>query len=350
MDTERHLPFVSVIAPCRNEVDFIADAVRSILNSDYPSDLIEVLVIDGMSTDGTRDVVAELCDADQRVKMFDNPQKIAPVAMNIGIRNAKGQCIMVVGCHAKYADDYIRKCAEVMDRTGADEVGGYMTTLPGADTATGRAIAKATSCPFGVGNSMFRLTGPEQEVDTVPFGMYRREAFEKIGLYDERLVRNQDMEINTRLIKAGGRIIISPEIKLRYFNRATYSGLWQQAFNNGLWNPYTIWLTGGGLSIRHFIPMAFVLSVIVLAIASCCYRPVSFLLLADVISYSSLATLMAVKVAAKDKVSSAKVLWAFLTLHIAYGLGSLWAVITIPFKFPSRNISNPGKPIADRKE
>lgn len=347
--TEKKLPFVSVLAPCRNEAGHIEKALISILESDYPSDLIELLVLDGISDDGTRDIVTEMIRHDDRIRLIDNPNRIVPSAMNIGIAEARGEYIVRIDCHTAFAPNYISKCIEVSQRTGADNVGGYMQTLSGADTTTAKAIAAASMSRFGVGNSAFRVGGRECEIDTVPFGTFRKDHFEKIGLYDERLVRNQDIELNSRLRKAGGKIVISPEIKLSYFNRATYSGLWQQAFNNGLWNPYTIWLVGGGLSIRHFIPMAFVLSLFVLAIASVCYWPISFLLLADVIAYSSMAALMAVKVAAKDKVSSAKILWAFLTLHIAYGLGSLWAVITIPFKFPNRNISKAGKPIADRK-
>ncbi len=341
---------VSVVIPIRNEEKFIGKCLDSFLPQIKGRDDIEILCINGRSTDKTQEVIDKYSKRNDRIKCIDNPDKIASTGLNIAISKSCAKYIMVVGCHAEYAPNYIAKCLEVIQRTNAEQVGGYLKTRPGQNTKIGNAIASATSCIFGIGNSRFRMEGPEQEVETVPFGMYRSEVFGEIGFYDERLVRNQDIELNSRLRKAGGKIVISPEIKLSYFNRATYSGLWQQAFNNGLWNPYTIWLTGGGLSIRHFIPMAFVLSVIVLAIASCCYRPVSFLLLADVITYSSLAALMAVKVAAKDKVSTARVLWAFLTLHIAYGLGSLWAVITIPFKFPSRNISNPGKPIADRKE
>lgn len=347
--TEKNLPFVSVLAPCRNEAAHIEKALTSILASDYPSDLIEILVLDGISDDGTRDVVAEMIKHDDRIRLIDNPNRIVPSAMNIGIAQARGEYIVRIDCHTAFASDYISKCIEVSQRTGADNVGGYMQTLPGADTSTAKAIAAASMSRFGVGNSAFRVGGEEAEVDTVPFGTYRKDHFEKIGLYDERLVRNQDIELNARLRKAGGKIIISPEIKLSYYNRATFSGLWQQAFNNGLWNPYTIWLVGGGLSVRHFIPMAFVSGLIILAIASCFYLPVSFLFLADVIAYCSIAALMAVKVASTDKVSAAKVLWAFLALHTAYGFGSLWAVITIPFKFPNRNISKAGKPIADRK-
>lgn len=347
---DNQLPFVSVLAPCRNEAGYIEKALKSILESDYPSQLIEILILDGLSDDGTREIVREMIRHDDRIRLIDNPNKIVPSAMNIGIAEARGEFIVRIDCHTAFATDYISKCIEVSQRTAADNVGGYMQTLPGDDTPAAKAIAAASMSHFGVGNSAFRVGGEEGEVDTVPFGTYKKDHFEKIGLYDERLVRNQDIELNSRIRRNGGKIIISPEIKLSYFNRATYSGLWQQAFNNGLWNLYTIWLAGGGLSIRHFVPMVFVFSLIVLAIASCLYLPISILLLAEVITYSSVGALMAVKVAAKDKVSITKVLRAFLTLHIAYGLGSLWAVITIPFKFPSRNISNPGKPIADRKE
>ncbi|MCF7955125.1 MAG: glycosyltransferase family 2 protein [Phycisphaerae bacterium] len=340
---------VSVIIPIRNEEKFIGKCLDSFLPQIESRDDIEILCVNGRSTDKTQEVIDGYSKLNNHIKTIDNPDKIVPTGLNVAIRSSSAKYIMVVGCHAEYAPDYIAKCLEVIQRTNADQVGGYLKTLPGQNTKNGNVIAAATSCIFGIGNSKFRMEGPEQEVDTVPFGMYRREVFDKIGLYDERLVRNQDIELNKRLLKANGKIVISPEIKLSYFNRATYSGLWQQAFNNGLWNPYTIWLTGGGLSVRHFVPMVFVLSLIIFAIASCFYWPISFLLLADVLAYSSLAAIMAIKVAAKDKVSAAKVLWAFLTLHIAYGLGSLWSVITIPFKFPRRNISNAGKPIADRK-
>jgi len=340
---------ISIIIPIRNEEKFIGKCLDSFLPQIKGRDDIEILCVNGRSIDKTQEIIDKYSKINDHIKCIDNPEKIVPTGLNIAISKSCAKYIMVVGCHAEYAPDYIAKCLEVIQGTDADQVGGYLKTRPGQNTQIGNAIASATSCIFGIGNSKFRMAGPEQKVETVPFGMYRKEVFEKIGLYDERLVRNQDIELNKRLLKAKGKTIISPEIKVSYFNRATYSGLWQQAFNNGLWNPYTIWLVGGGLSIRHFVPMAFVLSLIVLAIASCLYWPISFLLLADGISYSSLAALMAVKVAAKDKVSTAKVLWAFLTLHIAYGLGSLWAVITIPFKFPRRKTAKLGKPLADRK-
>jgi len=344
-----NLPFVTVLAPCRNEVGFIEKSIKTILENDYPDDLIELLVIDGMSTDGTREIVEKMIEQDNRIRLLNNPRKIVPSAMNIGVKAAKGEYIIRMDCHSIFAPDYISKCIQVSRRTAAENVGGYGVTLPGAETNVAKAIAAATSCGFGVGNATFRLTGPEQEVDTVPFGTYRKTLFDKIGLYDERLVRNQDIELNSRIIKAGGRIIISPEIKLKYYNRATYRGLWQQSFNNGLWNPYTIWLVGGGLYLRHFIPMFFVLGFMTFSIGALLWWPCRWILLGYVLFYLSVAAAFSIRTAKRTKTSVVLVLWSFICLHVAYGLGSLWAVITIPFKFPNRHKKTAGKPLADRK-
>lgn len=321
---------VSAIIPCRNEIRHIRRMLESVLSNDFPSDQLEIIVVDGMSTDGTREAVQEYSERFPHIRLLDNPRHIVPTAMNIGVRAAAGEYIMRLDCHALYAKDYIAKCVEVIRRTNADNVGGYMTTLPGQDTPTARAIAATTSCRFGIGNSIFRLSGLERQVDTVPFGMYRRDVFDRIGLYDERLVRNQDIELNSRLRRAGGRIIISPHIKLSYFNRATYVGLWQQAYNNGLWNPYTIWLVGRGLSLRHFVPMFFVASLIVLGTAGLVYKTLWGLLAAELILYAAVAGYFAVSLAPAAKASPLRLLWAFATLHLAYGIGSLWGLITIP--------------------
>jgi len=343
------LPMVSIIAPCRNEARFIEKAIRTILENDYLSDLLEVLVVDGMSTDGTRDIVKKLCEQDGRIRLLDNPQKIVPSAMNIGIKVARGEYIMRIDCHATFASNYISKCVEVSQRTGAENVGGYWTTLPGADTPVAKAIAAATSCSFGVGNAMFRLSGPEQEVDTVPFGTFRKELFEKIGLYEERLVRNQDIELNSRIRKAGGRVVISPEIQLSYYNRATFRGLWQQAFNNGLWNPYTIWLVGSGLSLRHFVPMVFVLVIMALGIGGFLYGPVKWVLLGYILMYLFAAVVFSLRTSRRTESTTILVVWSFIVLHIGYGLGSLCGIITILFKFPKRHKQHIGKALADRK-
>jgi len=345
---QENLPMVSVLAPCRNEEKFIENAIRTILENDYPADKMEVLVLDGMSTDGTREKVLTLAKQDGRVKLIDNPHKIVPTAMNIGVQMAKGEYIVRIDCHTKFPPDYIRKCIEVHLRTQADNVGGYCQTFPGADTEVAKAIAAATSCIFGIGNSQFRLTGPEQEVDTVPFGTFKKELLIKIGGYDERLVRNQDIELNSRIRRAGGRIVISPEIKLIYYNRATLRGLWQQSFSNGLWNPYTIWLTGRGLSLRHFIPMFFVLTLCCFFVAGIVWLPALIVLGGCMLLYSIVALIFAFKVAESRDVSTFLVWSSFWVLHISYGLGSLGGILTIPFKFPKRRERHIGEVLSDR--
>ena len=347
--TEADLPMVSIIAPCRNEAPFIEKAIRTILESNYSAELIELLVVDGMSTDGTREIVGKMAENDERIKLLDNPKKIVPSAMNIGIKASRGEYILRIDCHSTFASDYISKCIDLSLRTGADNVGGYIITLPGADTRIAKAIMAATSSTFGVGNSTFRLSGPEQEADTVPFGTFQRELFDKIGLYDERLVRNQDIELNSRIHKAGGRIVISPEIKIHYYNRPTHFGLWQQAFNNGLWNPYTVWLTGGGLSLRHFIPMLFVLGLLALCLGAFLWSPIKWVLLSYIFLYLSSASFYSIKHALRTKASAILILWSYIVLHIAYGIGSLWGIVTIPFKFPHRGKNTWSKKPADSK-
>jgi glycosyltransferase involved in cell wall biosynthesis len=332
----------------RNEQGAVGACLDSFLRNATGETDVEILCVDGMSTDSTREIVQQRQQQDERIRLIENPRKIVPTGLNLAIRQSRGDFIMVVGCHAEYATDYIQRCLNVIARTGADHVGGYMTTLAGDATAPATAIAAATSSMFGVGNSSFRLSGPEREADTVPFGMYRREVFEKIGLYDERLVRNQDIELNWRLRKAGGRIIISPEIKLSYYNRATFRGLWQQAFNNGLWNPYTVWLTGGGLSLRHFVPMFFVFGLTGLAVGAFFWSPLRWVLLGYVLTYLLGACAFAARASRAQRVSMVLVLWSFIVLHTAYGLGSLWSVLTIPFKFSNRHKEHIGEPLADR--
>jgi glycosyltransferase involved in cell wall biosynthesis len=344
-------PEVSVIAPCRNEAGFVRQAIHSILENDYPVDRLEILVVDGMSTDGTRQIVQEIARQHPRIRLVDNPQEIVPTAMNIGIGEAGGEFIVRMDCHSRFATDYIRKCVEVSRETHAANVGGYLETLPGADTQMARAIMLASTSPFGVGNSAFRITGEKaKEADTVPFGAFRKALFAEVGLYDERLVRNQDIELNARLRKLGHKIIISPEIKLSYFNRATLRGIWQQSFNNGLWNPYTLWLTGRSLQLRHFIPLFFVVGVLAFSLGSFFHGVFRIGLVGLVALYVSVAFVAACRQRPRvHRTKIYKVMATFFVLHVAYGLGSLWGCLTFPFKFPRRNRSQVGRAQADRR-
>ncbi len=341
---ETDQPMVSIIAPCRNEVSFIEKAIRTILDGDYPADRMELLVVDGMSTDGTREVVKKIAEQDERVRLIDNPEKIVPISMNKGIKAAKGQYILRIDAHAKYSSDYIKSCVEVLKRTGAGCVGGCMETLPGSDTLTAKAIALATSSRFGVGGSRFRIgCSEEQETDALPFGAFRREVFEKVGFYNPLLVRNQDIELYSRIRKAGFKVIISPRIKLRYYNRETFQGLRNQAFSNGKWNAYTLWIVRGGLRLRHLIPAIFVLGLTgLLALALAFHGVFTWLLLGYVGIYLCTGTFEASRICFRVKQLSLLpfILLSFSQMHLWYGCGTIWGVITAPFKSRKGTISD----------
>ncbi|HQC15441.1 MAG TPA: glycosyltransferase family 2 protein, partial [Mesotoga prima] len=230
------LPKVSVIIPARNEENFIEKCIESFLTCDYPGELIEVIVVDGMSEDRTREIVTEISGRDDRVLLVDNERKITPVAMNLGIKASKGDYIFFSGAHSEMPSDYISKCIKHAIESGADNVGGVMKTEPRVKSAVGIAISKVLSSPLGVGGAKFR-TGVSKptEVDTVPFGCYKREVFDRIGYFNEKLVRNQDIEFNLRLKRAGGKIILFPDIELTYYSRSTFKELWKNNFGNGFW-------------------------------------------------------------------------------------------------------------------
>ncbi len=343
--------FLTIVIPMRNEEAYVGRCLDSILPQVEGRDDVEILLVDGQSTDRTREIARQYADRDPRIRVLDNPGRIVSTGMNLAIREARGDVIMMLGCHAEYADDYVDACLRVLERTGTDVVGGYMESRPGNDRPVGQAIAAAGSSVFGVGGARFRLGGREErEVDTVPFGCYRREVFEKVGPFDERLVRNQDIEMNTRIRRHGGRIVISPQIRLTYYNRSTYSGLCQQAFYNGLWNPYTLYLVGGGIRPRHLVPMAFVISLPLAAVLGLLWWGFWVALGAEVLLYAVLSIVMALRAARHEAVSPCLVMLAFWQLHFCYGVGSLWGLITAPFKFLGTKGCGVGRPPAERRD
>lgn len=340
---------ITIVIPMRNERQFVRGCLDSILGQIAGRSDVEVLCVDGASTDGTREIAAEYAKNDSRFLVLDNPRKIVPTGMNIAVRHMRGEVLIRLDCHCEYAPDYVEKCVESLYRTGADIIGGIMETRPGVDSPTGRAIAAATSSRFGVGGSVFRTGGQEQEVDALPFGCFRRDVFERFGMFDERLVRNQDVDLYGRVRKGGGKVMVSPSIRLTYFNRSTYSGLRQQSFTNGLWNLYSLYLSRSGLSLRHFVPLGFVCSILLLAAAGFLWWPFWLALAAEIAVYFAVAT-AAAKQAAKGRAKIFRVLLAFVQLHVVYGLGSLWGMLTVLFKFGLRPAEATGEALEDRRQ
>jgi glycosyltransferase involved in cell wall biosynthesis len=256
-------PFVTVIIPCFNEEKFIAAVIENILQQDYPSDRIEVFIIDGMSTDRTREIIREYQDRHPYIQMLDNEKRFVPFALNSGIRKSRGEVIVRMDAHAVYPPDYIRVLVKYLFELDADNVGGRWITNPGNDSAEAYAIATALSSLFGVGNAYYRLDIKEiRKTDTVPFGCFRRSVFDRIGMYDEDLLRNQDDELNARIIQNGGRIFLIPEVAINYFARAKIKSLAKMFFQYAYFKPLVNTKLKRPATLRQFVPPLFVLYIL----------------------------------------------------------------------------------------
>ena len=258
---KKKCPFVSIIVPCRNEERYIAKTIDSILANDYPKRKIEVLVVDGMSNDTTIDIIKSYCKEYPFIKLLRNKHRTVPYALNMGIKKSKGDLIMISGAHSVYPQKYISILVSEIIRLNADAVGGMWEIIPSNRTFNARIISILMSSPFAVGNIAYRIfKGTNiKEVDTVPFGCYRKKVFTKIGLFDEEFVRNQDDEFNLRLKKAKGKIFLIPTVKIKYFARDSFLKLFQLYYQYGYWKPKVIKKHKLPASIRHVIPPAFVL-------------------------------------------------------------------------------------------
>lgn len=310
------LPLVSVIIPMRNEADHIAACIDSALAQDYPPDRLEVIVVDGDSDDDSAMVLRRY---GARVRVLRNPSRIVPTAMNIGIAAAQGQIIARVDAHTLIAPDYIRIGVETLQRTGADNVGGPMRAVGGGHWGT--AIALAMGSRFGIG-AYFHFASADRETDTVYMGMYPRPVFERIGLFDEELVRNQDDELNYRLRKAGGRIFLTTRMRSRYRNRQSLKALARQFFQYGWWKVRVLQKHPAQMSPRHFAPPAFVISLIV-TIGMMPWRAAAgWVLLALSATYAFAVTGCALRIARRyGWAQFVPLVAAFATMHFSWGTG-----------------------------
>jgi glycosyltransferase involved in cell wall biosynthesis len=318
-------PLVSVIIPCRNEVHAIGPCLESVLAGDYPGDRIEILVVDGMSDDGTRPVIESIASRDSRVRILDNPKIIQATAINIGIAHSTGSVIARMDAHCEYPANYLTSLVGWLQNMDVDNVGGACESCPSGDTIIARAIALAMSHPLGVGNAYFRLgTKKERWVDTVPFGCYRREIFEKVGLFDEEMTKDEDEELNYRIICAGGRILLAPDVTVRYYVRNSCRKLWRTYFDYGYFKPLVIRKIGRIMTFRQIIPPTFVMSLILCGIAAI-WSDLALAVLAGMLGAYVLA-IAGVALTSIRKVGlfcSLALFAAFPTMHFSYGLGFL---------------------------
>jgi len=294
--------------------------------NDYPTQCLQVLVVDGMSSDGTREIINEYVRRHPFMQLIDNPDRTVPHALNLGIRHSRGEYIIRLDAHSAYPQDYFTKLIEWHQRLKADNLGAVCTTAVLGKSNKAQAIKEVLSDPLGVGNSYFR-TGSDRirEVDTVPFGCYRRKVFDRYGYFDERLIRNQDIELNKRIIEEGGKIYLVPDITCIYYAKDSLVALWKSSFANGLWNILTVYLTKkpAALSFRHFVPLLFLLSLVLPVLFSIILRDSRWLVvpMLSLISYVTLMGWKSLKLA-RQGVSFYHLFVSFLVLHFSYGCGS----------------------------
>ena len=325
---------LTIICPIYNEEKYIARCIESIIQQDYPKNDLEVLFVDGMSTDRTREIIEGYLPQCPYLRVLDNPHKIVPYAMNKGISEAKGDSIMRIDAHTFYEPNYCSAIVRRLKELDAENVGCVCKTDVLNKTPKTLAIREVLSNKFGVGNSDFR-TGIDglKEVDTVPFGCWPKRVFEKYGLYDVRLVRNQDIELNKRIINGGGKIYIIPDTFCTYLARETFKQLAKNNFDNGKWNILTVYYTHNmkSLSLRHFIPLLFVLGLIVPMLVGIFWHPALLLSVFVLLMYLLALGTISAKLAITKKLNFFYLLWSFITLHISYGWGSLMGILSLPF-------------------
>ena len=335
---------VSIIVPMKNEERFIGKCLETILANDFPMDQCEILVMDGRSTDRSRKIVEEKATQYPIIRLLDNPKGIAPTAMNLGIRAAKGQYILRMDGHSEYPLNYVRTCLEELQRTGADNVGGRWITKPGSDSLVARGIALMTRHPVGVGNAAYRIGLGDRFVDTVPFGAFRKSLFEKIGYYREDLVRHQDYELNARIRMAGGKIYLSSKIDITYYNVPDLARFMRQAYGNGTWMAHA-WLgTTGSFSLRHGAPLAFVSCLLCCLLLSSFSELFRILLLVMMAMYLLFVLAASLQISLRHGLVFLFVLPVlFVSYHLCYGAATLIGFLRYPFarKVSEREVSLP---------
>ena len=331
-NTHKNPPYISIVMPMSNEEHFIAKCLDSIMANDYPVDRFEVLIVDGMSNDDSRKIVDDYSKKYQNIKLLDNPKKIRVTANNIGIKAAKGEIILSMDAHVLYARDYIRQCVDLLETTGAANVGGLQKAA--SYNHITKVIALATSTPFGIGDAEFRYLEKEKWVDTVYLGAWYKKTLDKVGYFNENWIRNGDYELNYRIRKTGGRILLSPKIKCEYFVRGSLSKLAKQYFLYGTWRVKTIVTHPDSVRWRHLLPPLLIvwllLSPILLLLGvKLWWIPIGIYLAYTMITSTGIALLKGIKYLPL----MIPTLW---TLHLCWGIGFYNGIFR--FGFPEINL------------
>lgn len=319
---------VSVIIPLRNEEKYIKGCIESLITQTYPKNQMEWILVDGNSNDSTVDIINDYIDTKlYPIILLNNVKKKTPDALNLAISKARGKYIIRLDAHSYFYPDYIEKCVHYLDTTDADNVGGIAETQ--ASGFVGQAIAKMLSTRFGVGGSNFRVGDGDRFVDTVPFGAFRREIFDKVGLFNTKLLRSEDNEMNSRIRQNGGNIWLAEDIRFKYYCRDTVSEILKMGLQNGNALFFTLKENPKAMSIRHFVPFLFLLSIIILPLLSIFSEVFALLFLFEIGVYVLLDLFFSF---ANDCSKYGIVtIWLYPAFHIAYGFGSLIGMFGVKF-------------------
>jgi glycosyltransferase involved in cell wall biosynthesis len=309
-------PLVTIAMPCLDEARYIERCLESVLEQDYPQGRLEILVVDGGSRDGTQEIVARIAARDPRVALVHNPRRVQAAAMNEAIRRARGEVVVRMDVHCEYARDYVSRCVEALERTGADNVGGAQRAR--ATTRFQRALCAALESPFGVGGARYRSAAAEGYVDTVFLGAFRRRVFDEVGLYDAGAITNEDAELNQRILQAGGKVYLSRDIVVHYHPRGSFASLARQYFRYGRGRARTVLKHRRLPSFRPLLPAAMVAAGAGL-LATSLVQPFTPLALG---AYAAATCVEAVRVGRRAGVTLVPVVWAiFPVLHVSHGAG-----------------------------
>lgn len=313
-----------MVVPMRNEKEHIKACLESLLNQTYEANSYEVIVVDGCSSDGSSQIVRELQREHPNLFLLVNPSGITPISMNLGIQNARNNIMLVAGAHAAYPPEFLSNCDAKLRETGADVVGGPIITLPVDNSIGARLVASVLSSPFGVGNSHFRTSLKEGYVDAVPFGAYRAGILKKAGLFNEKLIRNQDNDLFSRIRSVGGRIYFSPALSTHYVPARSVSELLRQTYKKAQWHFFTLRQNISALSLRHLTPAFCLLFLICLTVAAVDNSWARIALITVLLAYLIAAFRYSLRERAKTGAGVAFFLpLTCLLFHLSYGLGTL---------------------------
>jgi glycosyltransferase involved in cell wall biosynthesis len=331
---------VSVVVPVRNEEAHIRTCLESLLDQSIPTEDYEVIAVDGNSTDKTLSVIREIQETRKNLRVLENRAEVMPVGMNMGIRSARGSIIVVAGAHATYPQHFLGKSLEFLEKTGAEVVGGCINSVPSGKGLWRGLISVILSSWFGVGNSRFRTSTSAGFVDTVPFGAYRREILERVGLFNERLSRNQDNELSQRIRTAGGKIYLTPELTVQYHPSGSFLKLLAKAFRDSQWHFFTVYQNARSMSARHFVPLI-LLGVLSISIVSSLFTPAGRLTLEMILgAYLILGLGFALR-RARELTAAGILLFPFAccVFHLTYGAGTLVGLVKLYNRHADANTS-----------